>query len=82
MEQVDLATTLAWEHIRLLAERVLTLTYASVGSNHCQWRRNGKVVGKSTDDWGVFIGRQLARLAKELVKQMFDLWNHNQTTNR
>jgi len=65
MEQVDLATTLAWQTIRCLAEVVPTVTYASVGSNHCQWRKNGKVIGKTTDDWGVFIGRQLARLASE-----------------
>ena len=65
MEQVDLAATLAWQTIRSLADRVQTLTYASVGSNHCQWRLNGKPVGKATDDWGVFIGRQLARLAQE-----------------
>jgi hypothetical protein len=65
MEQVDLATTMAWRVIRELAARVPTLTYASVGSNHCQWRRSGKAIGKATDDWGVFIGRQLARLAKE-----------------
>lgn len=65
MEQVDLATTLAWRTIKTLAEVVPELTYASVGSNHCQWRRNGKAIGKPTDDWGVFIGRQLARLALE-----------------
>lgn len=65
MEQVDLATTLAWQTIRVLAEKAETLTYASVGSNHCQWRSNGRTVGKATDDWGVFIGRQLARLAAE-----------------
>jgi len=67
MEQVDLATTLAWQTIRGLAELVPTLTYASVGSNHCQFRgANGKAIGKPTDDWGVFIGRQLARLAGEI----------------
>ena len=65
MEQVDLATTLAWQTIRAIAEKVPQVTYASVGSNHCQWRSNGKPVGKATDDWGVFIGRQLARLAME-----------------
>ena len=51
MDQVDLATTLAWQTLRKLAERVPTVTYASVGSNHCQWRINGKAVGKATDDW-------------------------------
>jgi hypothetical protein len=66
MEQVDVATTLAWQTIRGLAELVPTVTYASVGSNHCQFRAaNGKAIGKPTDDWGVFIGRQLARLAEQ-----------------
>jgi hypothetical protein len=46
-------------------ELVPDITYLSVGSNHCQWRVNKQVVGKSSDDWGIFIGRQLARLAKE-----------------
>ena len=64
-EQVDVATSLAWDTLRLLAENVKHVTYASVGSNHCQFRMNGKAIGKPTDDWGVFIGRQLARLAKE-----------------
>lgn len=66
MEQVDLATTLAWQTLRLIASKVPDITYASVGSNHCQWRVNKQVVGKPSDDWGIFIGRQLARLSKEL----------------
>lgn len=65
MEQVDLATTFAWQTLRLLSELVPDVTYASVGSNHCQWRIGREVVGKATDDWGVFIGRQLARLSGE-----------------
>ena len=65
MEQVDVATTLAWRTLARLAAIVPDVTYLSVGSNHCQWRRNGKAIGKPTDDWGVFIGRQLARLASE-----------------
>lgn len=65
MQQVDLATTFAWQTLRAIAERVDKVTYASVGSNHCQWRMGKEQVGKPTDDWGVFIGRQLARLAHE-----------------
>jgi len=64
-DQIDLATTMAWRTIKAIAEVVPEVTYASVGSNHCQWRRNGQTIGKATDDWGVFIGRQLARLADE-----------------
>jgi hypothetical protein len=66
MEQVDLATTLAWQTLKQVAERVPDVTYASVGSNHCQFRIGKQVIGKASDDWGIFIGRQLARLSKEL----------------
>ena len=65
MNQVDLATTFAWQTLSMIAELVPDVTYASVGSNHCQWRIGKQVVGTATDDWGVFIGRQLARLSKE-----------------
>jgi len=66
MEQVDLATTLAWDVLRTIATKVPEVIYASVGSNHCQWRVGKQVVGKPSDDWGIFIGRQLARLSQEL----------------
>jgi hypothetical protein len=65
MEQVDLATTLAYQTLKRVAQYATDITYASVGSNHCQFRMNGKAVGKPTDDWGVFIGRQIARLSQE-----------------
>lgn len=65
MEQVDLSITLAYQTLRIIYELVPDITYLSVGSNHCQWRVNKQVVGKPSDDWGIFIGRQLARLAKE-----------------
>lgn len=64
MEQVDLATTFAYQTLRQLYEYCQDITYASVGSNHCQFRINKQQVGKGTDDWGVFIGRQLARLTE------------------
>ena len=65
MQQVDLATTLAWQTLKMLYHYCEDITYASVGSNHCQWRVNKQVVGRAEDDWGVFIGRQLARLSRE-----------------
>jgi len=65
MGQVDLATTLAYQTLKKIAAHVPDITYASVGSNHCQFRMNGKTIGKPTDDWGVFIGRQIARLSQE-----------------
>lgn len=65
MQQVDLATTLAWQVLKTLAEYA-PITYLSVGSNHCQFRINKQRIGKVTDDWGIHIGRTLARLAKEV----------------
>jgi hypothetical protein len=65
MAQVDLATTFAWDTLKTLAAYVPEIIYASVGSNHCQWRVRGKQQGTPLDDWGIHIGRTLARLAKE-----------------
>lgn len=64
MNQVDLAISFAYQTLRVLAEYVSDITYASVGSNHCQWRAGREAIGKATDDWGVFIGRQLAKLSQ------------------
>jgi hypothetical protein len=65
MEQVDLATSLAWETLKSLV-KFAPITYLSVGSNHCQFRVNKQKVGKATDDWAIHIGRTLARLSKEV----------------
>jgi hypothetical protein len=65
MQQVDLATSFAWESLKELS-KYAPITYLSVGSNHCQWRVNKQRVGKATDDWGIHIGRTLARLAHEV----------------
>ena len=65
MQQVDLATSLAWETLKMLS-KYSPVTYLSVGSNHCQFRINKQKVGNATDDWGIHIGRTLARLSKEV----------------
>ena len=65
MEQVDLEATFQWETLKLLAKLTGNVTAASVGSNHCQWRRGKDRLGNPLDDWGIHIQRQLARLAKE-----------------
>lgn len=65
MAQVDLAATLAWETLKRLAA-IGEVTYASVGSNHCQWRVSKQRVGTPTDDWAIYIGRTLARLSQEV----------------
>lgn len=65
MDQVDLAATLQWDLIKLASKYAKT-TYASTGSNHCQWRINKQTIGKPVDDWGIFIVKQLRKLATEV----------------
>ncbi len=66
MAQVDLAATLAWDALKRLTGIAPEVTYASVGSNHCQWRVSKQRVGQTVDDWGIHIGRTLARLSQEV----------------
>ncbi len=66
MQQVDLASTLIWELIKTARKYTNNLTYATVASNHCQFRINKQQVGKpGLDDWGIVIAQQIHRLAKE-----------------
>jgi hypothetical protein len=65
-QQQDLAAALLWDLIKI-AHKYAPVTYASVGSNHCQWRVNGQAVGKpGLDDVGIVILQQLRRLSTEL----------------
>jgi len=64
-DQIDLAATLQFDLIKL-ANKYAPVTYASVGSNHCQWRVNKQVVGKPVDDWGIFIVKQLRKITTEI----------------
>ena len=66
MGQVDMATTMIYETLRELSKHCDNISYLTVGSNHCQWRVNKQKVGNALDDWGVHIGRTLARLCKEV----------------
>ena len=90
MQQVDLAAALMWDLIKI-AHKYAPVTYASVGSNHCQFRFGGQTVGKpGLDDWGIVILQQLRRLTTELGMDVnylipqpydeslaFDVWGDN-----
>lgn len=66
MQQVDMAAALMWDLLKM-ACKYAPVTYASVGSNHCQWRVSKQAVGKpGVDDWGIVILQQLRRLAHEV----------------
>jgi hypothetical protein len=66
MGQVDLATTMIWDTLKALSAHTEQIDYLSVGSNHCQFRVNKQKIGTGLDDWGVHIGRTLARLSAEV----------------
>ena len=65
-QQVDTAAALLWDLLKR-ANKYAPVTYASVGSNHCQFRVNKQAVGRpGVDDWGIVIMQQLHRLATEV----------------
>lgn len=71
MQQVDLAATLIWDLIKIANKHTKQLTYATVASNHCQFRIGKNQVGKpGLDDWGIVIAQQMHRLAKETDMQL------------
>jgi hypothetical protein len=66
MQQVDLASALMFDLIKMAA-KYAPVTYASVGSNHCQFRYNGQTIGRpGVDDWGIVILQQLRRRTTDL----------------
>jgi hypothetical protein len=65
MQQVDLSITLLWDLVKRVA-KYSAVSFATVASNHCQFRLNGQQVGLvGQDDWGVMIAKQLKRLSDE-----------------
>lgn len=67
MQQVDLAATLLWELLKRISKHCPDVTFASIASNHCQFRISKQQVGKpGLDDWGIAIAQQLARLSREV----------------
>ncbi len=65
MQQVDLAITLLWDLVKRVA-KYSSVSFATVASNHCQFRLNGQQIGYvGQDDWGVMIAKQIKRLSDE-----------------
>lgn len=60
-DQLDLEATFEWSFLRLLRNHHEDVTSATVGSNHCRWRKGKGALGKPADDWGLFIQRQLKK---------------------
>jgi hypothetical protein len=66
MNQVDVSISLVWDLIKRANKYCSNVTYATVASNHCQFRVNKQQVGlPGEDDWGVFIAKTIDKLSKE-----------------
>lgn len=64
MEQIDLASTIEQQFITLLAETHDEVIVTGVPSNHSAWRKGKDVLGKPSDDWGIFILKQIEKAFK------------------
>lgn len=64
MQQLDLAGTLEQEFITLLAETHDRVIVGGVPSNHAAWRKGKDVLGRPSDDWGLFLLKQIQKAYK------------------
>lgn len=64
MQQLDLAGTLEQEFITLLASTHEKVTVAGVPSNHGAWRKGKDILGRPSDDWGLFLLKQIQKAYK------------------
>jgi hypothetical protein len=63
MDQIDLEATLEWQLLELLVKTHGRVVSAAVPSNHAAWRSGKQALGKPSDDWGLFIQKQLAKMS-------------------
>ena len=64
MQQLDLAGTLEQEFISLLAATHDKVTVGGVPSNHAAWRKGKDILGRPSDDWGLFLLKQIQKAYK------------------
>ena len=64
MQQLDLAGTLEQEFITLLAQTHDKVTVGGVPSNHSAWRNGKNILGRPSDDWGLFLLNQIQKAYK------------------
>ena len=64
MQQLDLAGTLEQEFISLLANTHDKVTVGGVPSNHGAWRKGKDILGRPSDDWGLFLLKQIQKAYK------------------
>lgn len=64
MQQLDLAGTLEQEFISLLARYHSKVRVGGVPSNHAAWRKGKDILGRPSDDWGLFLLKQIQKAYK------------------
>lgn len=64
-QQMDLAATELLEFVKLLS-RFAPVTVAGVPSNHTAWRAGKTQLGKPSDDLGLFVHRQVVKIAEAM----------------
>lgn len=64
MQQLDIAGTLEQEFISLLADTHDKVTVGGVPSNHSAWRKGKDILGRPSDDWGLFLLKQIQKAYK------------------
>lgn len=60
-DQLDLELTFELDFIRVLAANHPEVVVAGTSSNHCAWRRGKDTLGKPSDDYGLYLKRQLEK---------------------
>lgn len=60
-QQLDLELTFEMEFVKLLAETHDSVTVAGISSNHCRWRAGKNALGKPSDDYGLYLKKQLEK---------------------
>lgn len=60
-QQLDLELTFELDYIKMLAEVYDDVTVSGVSSNHCRWRSGKNVLGKPSDDYGLYLKKQLEK---------------------
>jgi hypothetical protein len=61
MDQIDVATTVELEAVKMLATTHKSVVMAGIGSNHCRWRAGKNALGLPGDDWGIFALKQIRK---------------------
>lgn len=61
MEQLDLAGTIEQEFITMLARIHDEVEVGGVPSNHAAWRKGKDILGRPSDDWGLFLLKQIEK---------------------